>query len=192
MPLHVGLAPRVAVSRRAAFPVPPSVDANTAALTEPVAVAVHAVRRAPRTLGATVVVLGAGPIGLAVLQSVRTAGAGATIVSEPSAARRACASAAGATVVVDPHTDDVRSAVRDHAPAGCDLVFDTAGAAFAFTYVPEVEFPIALGLLESGALDAQGMITDHISLDRLVEDGIHDLLHNADAHVKILVDPHAG
>ncbi|HEX5586746.1 MAG TPA: alcohol dehydrogenase catalytic domain-containing protein, partial [Acidimicrobiia bacterium] len=117
LPLHGGLAPLVTVSRRAAFSVPESLDPVSAALTEPVAVAVHAVRRAPRTLGATVVVLGAGPIGLAVLQAVRAAGASTTIVSEPSAARRARAASFGASLVLDPRTDDLRAGVRDLVPA---------------------------------------------------------------------------
>jgi (R,R)-butanediol dehydrogenase / meso-butanediol dehydrogenase / diacetyl reductase len=231
LPLHGGLAPLVSVSRRAAYEVPESLDAVSAALAEPVAVAVHAVRRAPRTLGATVVVLGAGPIGLAVLQAVRAAGATTMIVSEPSSARRARATAFGASLVIDPRADDLRAAVRDLAPAGADLVFDTAGAQealgqgisvlrahgtlvnvaqwstpptvdfgramakeidlrFAFTYEPEIDFPTALALLASGEVDAGAMITDHISLGALVDDGLEALLHDADEHVKILVDPH--
>jgi (R,R)-butanediol dehydrogenase / meso-butanediol dehydrogenase / diacetyl reductase len=233
LPLHGGLAPLVAVSRRAAFEVPESLDAVSAALTEPVAVAVHAVRRAPRTLGAAVVVLGAGPIGLAVLQAVLAAGAMTTIVSEPSAARRERAAAFGATLVLDPRTDDLRAAVRDLSRGGADLVFDAAGVPdalqvgirvlrphgtivnvaqwsepprvdfgsamgkeidirFAFTYEPEIDFPTALGLLASGAVDANAMISDHIGLDALVDDGLEALLHHADEHVKILVDPQAG
>ena len=90
------------------------------------------VRRAPRTFGATVVVLGAGPIGLAVLQSAIAAGAVVTIVSEPSTARRELARAFGATVAIDPRADDLRSAVRDLTPSGADLVFDTAGVNDAF------------------------------------------------------------
>ena len=232
LPLHGGLAPFVSVSRRAAFPVPAGLDVVSAALTEPVAVAVHAVRRAPRTLGAAVVVLGAGPIGLGVLQAVAAAGASTTIVSEPSSARRARAQAFGATAVIDPNADDLRTLVRDLTGEGADLVFDTAGVPdaflqglavlrprgtivnvaqwkepprvdmaralakeidfrFSFTYEPEVDFPIALRLLASGALDADAMITAHVPLEQVVEEGLHELLHHNDAHVKILIDPSA-
>src|SRR5439155_15026110 len=104
-PLHGGLAPFVVVSRRSLFPVPPGLSVADAALAEPVAVAVHAVRRAPVTLGASVLVLGAGPIGLAVLQAARAAGARVTVVTELSVARRAAAAALGATAVLDPATD---------------------------------------------------------------------------------------
>jgi len=229
-PLHGGLAPYVAVSRRSVFEVPAGLDVNTAALAEPVAVAVHAVRRAPRTLGASVMVLGAGPIGLAVLQSVRAAGAGLVMVSEVSAARRVAASQFGASVVIDPSVDNIRHAVRDLSPDGLDLVFDTTavhaainsgiaalrprgtlmsvagwqdqahidmGVAmakeidiiFSMTYQPTVDFPIALQLLTNGALDGPGMISDHIALEQLVDHGLEELLHHADRHIKILVDP---
>jgi (R,R)-butanediol dehydrogenase/meso-butanediol dehydrogenase/diacetyl reductase len=229
-PLHGGLAPLVAVSRRAVFPVPDGLGVVEAALTEPLAVAVHAVRRAPRSLGAAVVVLGAGPIGLAVLQSVAAGGAAVTVVSEPSPARRTLATAFGATAVVDPRTDRLRDVVRDLTGSGADLVFDAAGVPaalvdgiaslrphgtfvnvaqwrepapldmgramvkeidvrFAFTYEPAVDFPIALGLLASGAVDAPAMITDHLALDQVVELGLEELLHHSDRHVKILVDP---
>ena len=128
LPLHGGLAPLVVVSRRAAFSVPDGLGVVEAALTEPLAVAVHAVRRAPNLLGAAVAVLGAGPIGVAVLQSVVAAGASVVIVSELSLARRALAARLGATVALDPREDDLRAAVRDVTVDGADVVFDTAGA----------------------------------------------------------------
>ena len=230
LPLHGGLAPLVAVSRRSVFPVPDGLGVVEAALAEPVAVAVHAVRISPITVGASVVVLGAGPIGLGVLQSAVAAGAALTIVSEPSEARRAVARSCGATAVLDPRTDDLVAAARDLTGHGVDLVFDTTGVnaaldqgiaalrphgtfvsvaqwgeraqvdmgramakeinlRFSFTYEPAVDFPISLELLASGAVDAPGMITDHISLDELVDRGLEELLHHSDRHVKILVDP---
>ncbi len=127
LPLHGGLAPLVAVSRRAVFTVPAGLDLVRAALAEPVAVAVHAVRRAPIPLGASVMVLGAGPIGLAVLQCVRAAGAGVAIATDLSVARRAAASALGATVI-DPATSSVAVVTRDLTGHGVDVVFDTTGA----------------------------------------------------------------
>jgi threonine dehydrogenase-like Zn-dependent dehydrogenase len=57
------------------------------------------------------------------------------------------------------------------------------------TYEPEVDFPATLALLANGGFNADVMISDHIPLDRLVDDGLEELLHNADQHLKILVDP---
>jgi len=230
LPLHGGLAPQVCVSRRSLFRVPAGLDVASAALAEPLSVAVHAVRRAPVALGATVLVLGAGPIGLGVLQAAIAGGATTTIVTDPSSARRRAAARFGATVVVDPTADDPLTAVRDLTAYGVDLVFDTTAVhaalhqgivalrprgtlvsvagwqeparvdmgramvkeidvRFSMTYEPEIDFPITLGLLASGGFDAAAMITDHIALDDLVDLGLEELLHHADAHIKILVDP---
>lgn len=127
-PLHGGLAPLVAVSRRSVFPAPAGLAPVEAALAEPVAVAVHAVRRAPQLFGASVLVLGAGPIGLGVLQCARAAGASTVIVSERSAARHRAARALGASEVVDPTVDRPVAVARDLTGDGVDVVFDTAGA----------------------------------------------------------------
>ena len=132
-PLHGGLAPLVRVSRRSAFTVPDGLNAVDAALTEPLAVALHAVSRAPQTLGATVLVLGAGTIGLGVLQAVIAGGAAVTIVTDLSSARRCAATKMRATAVLDPVADDLRSVVRELTGHGVDLVFDTTASHSAFS-----------------------------------------------------------
>ena len=60
---------------------------------------------------------------------------------------------------------------------------------FTMTYEPAVDYPATLAMLASGAFDTDVLISDHIPLDRLIEDGLEELLHHADRHVKILVDP---
>jgi 2-desacetyl-2-hydroxyethyl bacteriochlorophyllide A dehydrogenase len=230
LPLHGGLATQAVISRRSAFVVPDGLGVVEAALAEPMAVAVHAVRRAPTMLGATVMVLGAGPIGLGVLQCALAAGARVVIVTEPSEARRRAATALGATAVVDTAVDSPKAAVRDLTKQGVDIVFETTAnnraladglrslrprgtlvsvagwgqlaqmdmglsmakeldIRFTMTYEPEVDFPATLAMLASGAFRPDVLISDHIPLERLVEDGLEELLHHADQHVKILVDP---
>ncbi len=111
------------------LPVPDGVSDDDAALCEPLAVAVHAVRRSALRLGDSVAVLGAGPIGLFCVQAARAAGAGKVVVSEPSAARAQAALALGADAVVDPKDGDpVEGALAHTGGAGPDLVFDCAGA----------------------------------------------------------------
>lgn len=92
------------------------------------AVATHAVRRAPATMATNVIILGAGPFGLGVLQAVRAGGATSVIVTEPSPARLQAATRLGATAAIDPSVDDLRTVVRDLSRHGADLVFDTTGA----------------------------------------------------------------
>ena len=67
--------------------VPDGVSDEDAALCEPLAVAVHAVRRSAVKLGDSVAVLGGGPIGLFTAQAARAAGASRVILSEPAPAR---------------------------------------------------------------------------------------------------------
>lgn len=132
LPLHGGLARYVAVARSGVYRAPEGLDPVTASLAEPVAVAVHAVRRAPALLGAAVLVLGAGPIGLAIASAAHAAGAALVIVSEPSAARRRAAEVGGWALVLDPTVDDLRGSVRAEAPSGVDVAFDTTAVHQAF------------------------------------------------------------
>jgi L-iditol 2-dehydrogenase len=81
-PAAGALARFVAVHEDFAHPVPDSVRDEAAVLIEPLAVAVHAVRRARIEPGSTVLVTGAGPIGLLAAQVARAAGAATVIVTD--------------------------------------------------------------------------------------------------------------
>ncbi|SDD31272.1 zinc-dependent alcohol dehydrogenase [Nocardioides lianchengensis] len=98
------------------------------ALVEPVAVAVHDVRRSEVGLGDTAVVLGGGPIG--VLIAVVAAAAGARVlVSEPDAGRRATIASLGHETF-DPTAGDLVAHVEAWTGgAGADVVFEVSGAA---------------------------------------------------------------
>jgi threonine dehydrogenase-like Zn-dependent dehydrogenase len=79
----------------------------------------------------TVVIFGQGPVGLGGLLVAKAMG-GRVIAIEPSAERRALASALGADATIDPESADVLSAVRDLTRGeGADLAFETAGRAAA-------------------------------------------------------------
>ena len=105
-----GLSEFTVVPRSMAHPVPAGVDADAAALTEPLAVALRAARRVRAGAGELVVVHGAGPIGIGTLLSLRAGGVRVAVV-DPSPLRRAGAAQLGAEVVLDPG-DDVRAAVH--------------------------------------------------------------------------------
>lgn len=87
------------------FPVPEGVSPDKAAFTEPLTVARHAVRRSGITKKTPAVVIGCGPIGLAMILMLKAAGVRKIIASDPSPGRRALASECGADVVVDPGVD---------------------------------------------------------------------------------------
>ncbi len=84
------------------LPVPNGLSAEHAALTEPMAVGVHAVARAELPRGAAVLVVGCGPVGLAVIGALKLAGAQQVIAADFSPKRRALAKAMGADAAVDP------------------------------------------------------------------------------------------
>jgi len=83
------------------------------------------------TPGASVVVIGAGGVGLNVVQGAALAGAGQVIAVDVSAAKLAAAAAFGATGTVDASTADPVERVRGATPGGADAVIVTAGAAAA-------------------------------------------------------------
>jgi Zn-dependent alcohol dehydrogenase len=80
--------------------------------------------------GATVVVLGAGGIGIATVQGARLAGASKILVSDPVAERREAALEFGATDIIDPNQDDVVARCFELTDGiGMDYAFETAGVA---------------------------------------------------------------
>lgn len=104
--LPAGYSERMLLSAPLALAVPNGLDPQRAALTEPMAVGLHAVnmgRLEPRTDGA--LVLGCGPIGLAVIAALRLRGIEPIVASDLSPARRRLAAAMGAHEVVDPQVD---------------------------------------------------------------------------------------
>lgn len=108
--------------------LPAGVPDEAASLTEPCAVAVHAVRNSGLKLGDTVGILGAGPIGLLCLQAARAAGAARVFVSEPAPARSRAAASLGADAVLDPTKEDVTGKMVDLTGGqGPDVIFDCAG-----------------------------------------------------------------
>ncbi|MDR7234091.1 alcohol dehydrogenase catalytic domain-containing protein [Agrococcus sp. BE272] len=107
-------------------PLPEGLSLQHAALVEPLAVAVHDVRRSRLVAGETAVVIGGGPIGQLIAVVARATGAH-VILAEPDADRRAFAAAQCATVV-DPIAGDLAALVDERTGgAGADVVFEVAG-----------------------------------------------------------------
>ncbi|BGP44176.1 hypothetical protein JCM10450v2_008406 [Rhodotorula kratochvilovae] len=109
--------------------VPAGVSLRQAAMSEPLAVAVHAVRRSGFQSGMSALVLGAGPIGIFLTKVLVAQGASKVIISEPSSTRRAKAALAGAAHLFSPLEDDIPLRVREltGADEGVDVAFEAAG-----------------------------------------------------------------
>ena len=98
------------------------------ALTEPLSCCVNGQRRSRVYLDDTVLVMGAGPIGLFHLQLALLAGAGTVIVSEPSVSRQDFAKDLGAHVTVDPTSEDLSEVVAENTDGlGVDTVIICIG-----------------------------------------------------------------
>ncbi len=113
--------------------LPDSVSDEVGCFVEPVAVALHAVNRSRMKVGASVAVIGAGPIGLLVLQCCLAAGAKEVFVSEPMQARRELAAKLGATAVFDPTQCDVGKEIGKYTDGlKADWVFECVGNQITF------------------------------------------------------------
>ena len=123
-----GLADFLSVPARGCIPVADHVASDTAALAEPIAVGVRALRRGRSTAGESVVVFGAGMVGIATVAAARAFGARSVTLVGNSSARRDLASALGADRVVDSAEDDLIGWLRDHhSGRGPDLVIEASG-----------------------------------------------------------------
>jgi threonine dehydrogenase-like Zn-dependent dehydrogenase len=125
-----GYAEQVVVQESLMMAVPNGLSPELAALTEPMAIAWHAVRRGEVGKRTVAIVIGCGPIGLAVVSVLKARGVRCVIASDYSAGRRALARACGADLVVDPSEGSpyARSAEHDHLttiPEAVELALDT-------------------------------------------------------------------
>ncbi|WP_428561258.1 MAG: 2,3-butanediol dehydrogenase [Solidesulfovibrio sp. DCME] len=121
-------APYVNVPAELCYILPEGVGFEAGAVIEPLATGFKAVREAGSILGDTVAIIGAGTIGLGVLQAAKAAGAGKVIVLEMSAARTAKAWECGADVVLNPkECDPVAEVKKLTGGSGADVSFECVG-----------------------------------------------------------------
>src|SRR5258708_24628383 len=97
-----GYAERMLLSEALLLEVPNGLAAEHAALTEPLAVGVHAVAKANVRGDEVPLVIGCGPVGLAVIAALKLQGLHPIVAADYSPARRALAQRLGADIVVDP------------------------------------------------------------------------------------------
>lgn len=118
----------VVVPEHAIIPLPSNIPLDVGALVEPLSVAWHAISAVSLNSDSVALVLGGGPIGLAVVQCLRAKGIRKIVVSEVSSSRRRFARDFGAHHVLDPRTYDTAKVSRELSGAdGPDVVFDCAG-----------------------------------------------------------------
>ena len=110
-----GYAEQMLLSEPLMVEVPNGLAAEHAALTEPLAVGIHAVAKAGPRGDEVPLVIGCGPVGLAVIAALKMRGLGPIVAADYSPARRALAERLGADVVVDPAQTQPFTAWAEHA-----------------------------------------------------------------------------
>ncbi|MEZ0362910.1 zinc-binding dehydrogenase [Mycobacterium sp. pUA109] len=170
-----GYAERMLLSAPLLLAIPNGLDPRHAALTEPMAVGLHAVNKSGVGRGDTALVLGCGPIGIAIIAALRNAGVENIVAADFSPKRRDLAATMGAHQVLDPAAgspfDTVRPAVvfeavgvpgiiddvLRRAPVGCQVVVagvcmqpDTVHPFFAIAKQINLQFVLGYDPAEFG------------------------------------------
>lgn len=121
-----GFGELMVLSAALVLPVPNGLASEHAALTEPMAVGVHAVAKARLEAGDASLVIGCGPVGLAVIAALKLRGGEPIVAADFSPARRALAERTGAHIVVDPARQSAYEALRQ-AGGRAAVVFECVG-----------------------------------------------------------------
>lgn len=161
---HGAFAEYVAVPERIVHSLPERFSLEHACLIEPVSIAFHAVDRARIDLGATAVVIGAGMIGLAVIQALRLAGCGRIFAADLDERRLELARQLGADETCNPQNGDLTTAVKQATDGrGADVAVEAVGATAPVNLAvnclrkggtltlignvaPKIEFPLQLAV----------------------------------------------
>jgi len=167
---HGAFAEYVAVPRWIVSKIPDDLSFIHAALLEPVSIATHAANRAPIEAGDTIVIIGAGTIGLLVLQACKLKGAGRIIVCDINEFRLDVARKLGADVVVNPTKVDLKQTVlRQTDNKGADISFEVVGYADTFAAAISVTriggHLVAVGNLQKTAeFDLQELVARELTV----------------------------
>ncbi len=127
--LDGGFAEALVVTARAVYPLPKGVGAGIGCFAEPLACCIHGMDRLGMWSGSSVLVLGAGVIGLMLTRLARLSGAGFLAVTEPDEARRRAALGFGANAVFEPNSESLMAASEGR---GFDFVIDAVGGRATF------------------------------------------------------------
>ncbi len=196
-----GLAEYTVVSDNIVHHLPETLPFPEAAFAEPLSCALHALDRVRFLPGDRALVLGAGTMGLLMLQLLLNAGAPGVAVSEPMAVRREHAARLKADLVLDPLGENVAAKVRPFAPDGLQLVVECSGnsdaAVLGLTLLerggtlllvglgaPREEIAVRPNDLVERELAIVGTVLNPFSFARAIE-----LLHAGRLQVRELITP---
>lgn len=127
MDVNGAMAEYVAVPRENILKLPESIDFIKGTFLEPLSVAYRAVKTAGDILNRNILIVGAGTIGLLILQILRLGGARAVVITDINDKRLEIAKDLGADLVLNPNKEDVKEFISKSIPSGIDLAFEAVG-----------------------------------------------------------------
>lgn len=122
-----GFAEYNVAPEKSLYKISSSVPGEIAALAEPLSCILNGVNKIKFNLGESILILGAGPIGLYYTLFYSSSGAGKIIVAEVNPYRKEFAKKCGADLVVDPTKQDLLEVVKEETKIGVDIVIDAVG-----------------------------------------------------------------
>jgi L-iditol 2-dehydrogenase len=183
-----------------AYPLPESVSTREGALCEPLSVGLHAARRGNVDVGDTVLVTGAGPIGMLAMEAARVNGASDVVVSDVVPEKRDRARERGADATVDPSSENPAERVAALTGGdGADVVIEASGAEAAIRSTTDAVRRggtiVLVGLAADGEvpLDTHDIINEELDVHgsfrfRNTYPAAVDLLASGDVDVEGIID----
>lgn len=135
------LSEYIVMPESSCFPVPEGMSPDEAAISEPLAIGVYAVRQTSGINNASIGILGFGPIGMSVLLAAVARGSGPLFVTDRIPERVAMASSCGAAWSGNPDREDITGVIRNLEPLGLDVVFECCGKQEAVDQAVELVKP---------------------------------------------------
>lgn len=164
-PIDGAFAGYVTIQSDFAHTLPNSVSDAAGALLEPLSVGIAAIRKAHIVPGSSVLIAGAGPIGIIAAQTARAFGASKIIVSDPIPERRERALKYGATRVIDPMTEEV-------AGLGVNAFIDASGNSRAVDSGIRAVGPAGYAVLVGLGSPTMALPVEHIQNLEVIVTGI--------------------
>lgn len=127
MNVNGAMAEYVAVPKENILKLPENIDFIKGTFLEPLSVAYRAVKTAGNILNQNVLIVGAGTIGLLILQIVKLGGAKNIIISDINDDRLEIAKRLGADIALNPEREDIKTLVSQYIPDGIDIAFEAVG-----------------------------------------------------------------
>lgn len=151
-----GMAEFICPPEENVYHIPDSLSLRDAALSEPLSCCLHGIELLDVNMGDVVVIIGMGAIGLMMLQLCAKASAGKIIVVEPIEEKREVALQMGATLFINPQTEDAKTVIKESGIECVDKVLECVGLISTAELALDVADPgatvVLFGVADNGAI----------------------------------------